>query len=85
MMHECVKVELEIIQDELKLVGAVVPLKALQKWSIHRRAQAEQWAIKQHWSKIKHPPCPKGHSLAVPPVPAVVKRWLRSASEPMVN
>ena len=77
-MVDHVKVELEIIQNELSKVGVKVPMSAISQWSVTNRARAEQWAIKKRWKGLKKPPCPKSHLIHIAkfPRPRVLNRWV---------
>jgi hypothetical protein len=73
-----IKVELEIVQSELRKVGVEVPIDVIAKWSIRDRSKIEQWAIHKRWSQMKRPPCPPDHAgiRAVLVRPRLLNRWV---------
>lgn len=60
-MAKQIVTELEIIQSELNMVGVLVPLEDMTKWSVPVRAEVEQWAIRERWKSLKRLPCPLEH------------------------
>ena len=72
-MTDCVTVELEIIQEELKKAGVEVPVFFIRTWSIELRAEVEQWAIRKKWYLQQHWPAPVGHDTSVPYMPYILK------------
>jgi hypothetical protein len=46
--EDVVRVELEIIQGQLKQAGVRIPISEMEKWTILDRAEAEQWAVRKN-------------------------------------